>query len=145
MLMTSWLKTIRHRLGFAKRTRGTARRGRRVSPVFSLMIGNASDLNRRLQLAGIGTNIEHLEDRTLLAVDLGDAPDTSAGTGTGDYQTTAANGGPSHTVVAGLFLGDTVDGSEDGTLQNARANADDVDGALPDDEDGVLDPANDLI
>ena len=41
--------------------------------------------------------------------------------------------------MAGLFLGDTVDG-DDGTLQNATANADDVDAALPDDEDGVLDP-----
>ncbi|NQV24203.1 MAG: FG-GAP repeat protein [Rhodopirellula sp.] len=79
------------------------------------------------------------------SVDYGDAPDTAAGSGTGNYETTLANGGPSHTVVAGLFLGDTVDGSEDGSLQNARANADDVDGSLPDDEDGVLSPQTDLL
>ena len=41
--------------------------------------------------------------------------------------------------MAGLFLGATVDG-DDGTLEHAAANADDVDGALPDDEDGVLSP-----
>ena len=87
---------------------------------------------------------EILEDRTLLASDFGDAPDTRAGTASGDYQTIATNGGPSHTVVAGLFLGANVDG-DDGTLQNLRANADDVDGALPDDEDGVLSPGTDLI
>jgi len=77
-----------------------------------------------------------------LAVDLGDAPDISMATGLGDYQTLTANGGPSHTIdltQTTLFLGNSVDG-DDGTLQNARANADDVDGALPDDEDGVLSP-----
>ncbi|WP_442506610.1 GEVED domain-containing protein [Novipirellula sp. SH528] len=87
---------------------------------------------------------ECLESRMLLSADFGDAPDLSTSTGTGDYQTLLASGGPGHTVVAGLFLGDTVD-SDSGTLQNVRANADDVDGALPDDEDGVFDPANDLL
>lgn len=82
---------------------------------------------------------ERLEDRTLLAFDFGDAPDTAAGTGEGNYETLAANGGPSHTVVAGLFLGDSVD-ADSGTLQNSAATADDVDAAIPDDEDGVLAP-----
>ncbi len=73
------------------------------------------------------------------AVDYSDAPDTGAGTDEGDYQTTSANGGPSHTVVAGLFLGNSVDGTEDGTLQNAQANADDqFTSGGSDDEDGVL-------
>ena len=71
--------------------------------------------------------------------DFGDAPDTGAGTGAGNYQTLAANRGPSHTIVAGLQLGANVDG-DDGTLQNVTANADDVNGALTDDEDGVLNP-----
>ena len=79
-----------------------------------------------------------------MPVDFGDAPDTAAGTGAGNYETLAANDGPIHTIVAGLFLGDTVD-RDFGTLQNARANADDVDGALPDDEDGVLSPFTDLL
>ncbi|MCP4785256.1 MAG: hypothetical protein GY878_17030 [Fuerstiella sp.] len=73
----------------------------------------------------------------LLPIDYGDAPDNAAGTGAGNYKTTLADGGPSHMVVAGLFLGDTVD-IDDGTLQNATANADDTEDALPDDEDGVL-------
>ena len=41
-------------------------------------------------------------------------------------------------------MGPTVDG-DDGTLQNAAANADDVNGALPDDEDGLNNPAADLV
>ena len=32
-----------------------------------------------------------------------------------------------------------------GALQNAAANADDVNGALPDDEDGLTNPAADLV
>ncbi|MHC4880758.1 MAG: integrin alpha [Planctomycetota bacterium] len=74
-----------------------------------------------------------------LAADFGDAPDLGPGTGTGDYETLAENGGPSHRIVPGLYLGASVD-EDDGTLQNSRANADDVDSALPDDEDGVLNP-----
>ena len=37
--------------------------------------------------------------------DFGDAPDTTSGTGPGDYQTLAAYSGPQHALVAGLFLG----------------------------------------
>ena len=81
--------------------------------------------------------------------DYGDAPDTALNTAAGDYKTTAADGGPSHTVVAGLRLGATVD-IDDGTLQNLNADADDINGigadaddingiggTGPDDEDGV--------
>jgi hypothetical protein len=67
----------------------------------------------------IGRVVEHLEPRWLLA-DYGDAPDTSAGTGRGDYQTLLANGGPSHTVVAGLFLGARVDDDVNGVTQRRR-------------------------
>ncbi|MDA1014493.1 MAG: GEVED domain-containing protein [Planctomycetota bacterium] len=75
----------------------------------------------------------------LAEYDYGDAPDSAAGTGAGNYETVFANGGPSHRITAGLFLGNVVDG-DSGALQNSTANADDVDAALPDDEDGVLDP-----
>jgi Ca2+-binding RTX toxin-like protein len=74
-----------------------------------------------------------------LTNDYGDAPDTGIGTGTGNYKTTGVDGGANHTIVAGLFLGDTVD-ADDGSQQNARANADDVNGVGSDDEDGVLSP-----
>ena len=84
---------------------------------------------------------EPLETRVLLASDFGDAPDTGAGTGAGNYQTLASDGGPQHTTVAGLFLGDIVD-DDMGTLQNASANADDLYNPMPgevlDDEDGLL-------
>jgi hypothetical protein len=87
---------------------------------------------------------ESLEDRRLLALDYGDAPDAGVGTGQGNYSTTAADNGPSHTIVAGLRLGANID-NDSGTLQNAPANADDSDGALPKDEDGLANPVADLV
>jgi carbonic anhydrase len=83
--------------------------------------------------------LEALEERILLAVDFGDAPDTGAGTGAGNYETLLANLGPSHTVVSGLMLGANVDMELD-AQPNAQADGDDIDQALPDDEDGVFDP-----
>ncbi len=83
---------------------------------------------------------EPLEAR---AADFGDAPDTGAGTAAGNYNTLSTDNGPSHTVLAGLRMGASVD-MDDGTLQNATANADDVNLALPDDEDGLNNPAADL-
>ena len=50
----------------------------------------------------------------------------------------------SHTIVAGLRLGATVDG-DSGIAAERAANADDVNGALPDDEDGLTNPAADLV
>ena len=78
-----------------------------------------------------------------LQVDFGDAPDTAFGTSSGNYNTLASNDGPSHTIVTGLHMGASVD-ADDGTLQNATADADDVD-QIPDDEDGINNPATDLI
>lgn len=71
--------------------------------------------------------------------DYGDAPDTGTGTGAGNYQTTASDGGAAQVKIntAGLVLslGSNID-TDDGTLQNAAANADDINGT-PNDEDGV--------
>ncbi|MEY2858796.1 MAG: hypothetical protein RLZZ74_3109, partial [Cyanobacteriota bacterium] len=71
--------------------------------------------------------------------DYGDAPDASAGTGTGNYQTTAIDGGAAQVKIntAGqiLSLGSNID-TDDGSLQNATALADDNNGT-PDDEDGI--------
>ncbi len=64
--------------------------------------------------------------------------------GPGNYNTLSTDNGPSHTIVVGLKLGANVDG-DGGALQNATANADDVNGALPDDEDGLTNPAADLV
>ncbi len=85
---------------------------------------------------------EPLESRLLLAADFGDAPDLVPFTSVGNYSTLQTDNGPGHaidTTQNTLFLGASVDG-DSGTLQNANADADDIDGALPDDEDGVLDP-----
>jgi hypothetical protein len=89
------------------------------------------------------STFELLEARRLLTVDYGDAPDLGMGTGSDNYNTFATDNGPGHTIVAGLRMGPVVD-NDSGTLQNAGANADDADGALPDDEDGLVNPAADL-
>ena len=72
--------------------------------------------------------------------DYGDAPDASAGTGTGNYKTTAADGGAAQVVIdtAGqvLSIGNTID-FDDGSLQSSNADEDDIKGSVPDDEDGV--------
>lgn len=63
-------------------------------------------------------------------VDYGDAPDSP-------YPTLAANQGPSHTIVPGVFLGALVDGEPDGQ-PNANATGDDQNPPFaPNDEDGV--------
>ncbi len=85
---------------------------------------------------------ESMEQRLLLTADFGDAPDSNPGASVGNYQTQLADDGPSHNIdvtQTTLFLGATVNG-DDGTLQNAQANADDVGAAGPNDENGVLSP-----
>ena len=72
---------------------------------------------------------------TSLPRDFGDAPDSGPGAGEGNYQTTAADNGPSHVIVPGLYLGRQSPDADNGTLQNVDADADDLSGA--DDDDGV--------
>ncbi|KOR27138.1 hypothetical protein TI03_07505, partial [Achromatium sp. WMS1] len=67
--------------------------------------------------------------------DYGDAPDTSVGSGVGNYQTTQADGGPYHAYTSSLKMGSAATDSDSGTLQNVAANADDANAS--DDEDGV--------
>jgi parallel beta-helix repeat protein len=73
---------------------------------------------------------------TVIGVDYGDAPDTGAGTGPGNYKTTLSDGGPSHVIVTGLSIGTKVD-SDSSILQNVTADADNTNGT-PNDEDGVV-------
>ncbi len=70
-------------------------------------------------------------------VDYGDAPDTGAGTGIGNYNTVSTDGGASHFVAAvpTVYLGVTAPDGDSGALQNATATADDATGT--DDEDDV--------
>ncbi|MEQ1744486.1 MAG: GEVED domain-containing protein, partial [Saprospiraceae bacterium] len=62
--------------------------------------------------------------------DYGDLADGTSGTAAGDYQTTTANNGPCHTIVAGLKIGATVDAEANGQ-PSALANGDGAD------EDGI--------
>ncbi|NJN76169.1 MAG: VWA domain-containing protein [Synechococcaceae cyanobacterium RL_1_2] len=67
----------------------------------------------------------------------GDAPDTGAGTGLGNYETLDANGGANHVILPDLRIGAETD-NDDGTLQNAAADADDTNNTgSVDDEDGL--------
>lgn len=75
--------------------------------------------------------------------EFGDAPDTGAGTGTGNYRTLLSDNGPMHTIVAGLRLGAAIDG-EAIAGQSGAANGDDI-SSSPDDEDGVMSPLTDLV
>ena len=83
MRSIDWLRTACDRIGWNRRYESADRRRVRSRHVF----------------------LEPLEPRVLLVSDFGDAPDLAAGTGTGNYNTLAADSGPSHTVVAGLRLG----------------------------------------
>ncbi len=72
--------------------------------------------------------------------DYGDLPDTGAGTGAGNYETLAANGGPSHQVTSELFIGTAIDADLDGQ-PSTEASGDDSDGQ-GDDDDGVVIPSS---
>ena len=109
MLLINWLRTIAERY---HETRSTGRSRHRPARQH-----RRSAVGHRFLAA---QSVETLEDRILLALDFGDAPDTGVGTGSGNYKTLASDNGPSHTIVAGLFLGATVDG-DNGTLQNTAA------------------------
>ncbi|WP_394165832.1 GEVED domain-containing protein [Photobacterium piscicola] len=101
------------------------------------VINDASVHSVRLLFSTLGGAIFQAND-----YDLGDAPDTSTGIGSGDYQIIYDNGGAGHAfndtdsdsqndIVLGLLWD-----NDDGNLQNIAATADDLDGS--DDEDGVI-------
>lgn len=98
---------------------------------------------------GSKLRLEQLEDRRLLTGDLdfGDAPDLDLGSGPGDYRTLESDNGPRHELPDGgpaeVFMGAAVDFEAD-AIPDAMANGDDIDQALPDDEDGLSNPDLDL-
>ncbi|PQJ61595.1 L-type lectin domain-containing protein [Photobacterium angustum] len=72
---------------------------------------------------------------TVSPKDYGDAPDTGLGIGSNNYRTLASDGGAAHILDATVYLGTTAPDDDNGTLQNAAANADDNSATA--DEDGV--------
>ena len=66
---------------------------------------------------------------TIEGVDYGDAPDTVAGTATGDYETTQDNGGAAHIINPQLTIGSSID-ADNGRLQNPAASADSADDGI---------------
>ena len=83
---------------------------------------------------------EALEQRVVLAEDFGDAPDTGAGTGRGNYQTLLSDNGPRHTSTGTLRMGSLLDTEADAS-PNAAADGDD---RTNHDENGVLNPQIDF-
>jgi len=69
--------------------------------------------------------------------DYGDCPDTGSGTGAGNYQTLAADDGPSHFITSSLYLGSLEDAETNGQ-QSTNAIGDDNTGSS--DEDGITKP-----
>jgi len=73
--------------------------------------------------------------------DFGDAPDGAAGTGPSDYQTTLADGGAYHLVVAGApYFDDVSQGDQPDTEPDGQPDPLARAGASPDDEDGIQIP-----
>lgn len=70
--------------------------------------------------------------------DRGDLPDSGPGTGAGNYRTTLADNGATHTINQNLFMGTRVDAELDGQ-PNVDALRDD--NTTSDDEDGVMIPS----
>ncbi len=123
--------------------------GRSVAPLSDLDGDGVIDLavgSERDDTGGVERGAVHvLFSKARPVIDFGDAPDTSGGTGTDNYQSLSANNGPTHSIATTeftLFLGARVDGEND-AVPNARANGDDGETA-PDDEDGVIEPAQEL-
>ncbi len=76
---------------------------------------------------------------TLRTLDFGDAPHSVLGP-PWQYPTLLADNGARHGVVTGFRLGAAIDSEADGQ-PTANADGDDLNGATPDDEDGVTLPA----
>jgi len=66
----------------------------------------------------------------VLPYDLGDLPDTSGGTGSGNYQTLFADNGPNHLMTNNLYLGACVDNETNGQ-PNTEATGDNSSLLLP--------------
>ncbi|GEM_PF-2195457 len=82
------------------------------------------------------SNILKISVMNCAVYDYGDLPDVADGTtGINDYETYDSTGGPSHQIIVGLFLGDTVDAELDGYPDSLAVGDDTKDGY--DDEDGI--------
>jgi uncharacterized repeat protein (TIGR01451 family) len=116
--------------GFAAPTAGTSYLRCRVATA-------AGEVANPTGAANTG-EVEDYQVTIAQSSDYGDAPDTGAGTGQGNYNTLATDSGPSHAIVANLRLGVNAPDADAGTLQNAAATADDTSNTgSADDEDGV--------
>ena len=87
---------------------------------------------------GPGINNHGLDFGFSPPIDYGDLPDTTSGTGAGNYQTLLSDNGPRHVISSGLNLGapGVVDAETDGQ-PNATATGDDINPSTADDEEAI--------
>ncbi|HIF9505671.1 TPA: GEVED domain-containing protein, partial [Photobacterium damselae] len=74
---------------------------------------------------------------TSTAADYGDAPDSGAGIGTGNYRTLLADNGPSHTISTSLLIGTNATDEESDALGTGVTTADGDNNDATNDEDSV--------
>ena len=112
--------------------------GGEVTPLAAVSYGVAGSDPK-----GVGGDIEVFTK--CVEYDYGDLPDKANGTtGINDYETYDSTGGPSHQIIVGLFLGDTVDADIDG-FPDSLAIGDDIRDGY-DDEDGItIFPTLDIV
>ncbi|MFO1430474.1 MAG: GEVED domain-containing protein [Candidatus Competibacteraceae bacterium] len=96
-----------------------------------------------------GANNGEVEDYgvSVPGADYGDAPDTSPGTGPGNYNTVDTDNGPYHLIVTNpqVYLGSVTPDLDSGTLQNTDATADDITGAIDPNTQGIIDDEDGLV
>jgi uncharacterized repeat protein (TIGR01451 family) len=107
-----------------------------------IFVGGWYSINNKFSMTS-GTSGVYVSPNpaTEAELDFGDLPDTTSGTGAGNYQTLLANNGPRHTIGA-IQLGAAVDNETNGQ-PNGTATGDDIAGATaypPGDEAGVTLP-----
>ncbi|HIF9253909.1 TPA: GEVED domain-containing protein [Photobacterium damselae] len=74
---------------------------------------------------------------TSTVADYGDAPDSGAGIGTGNYRTLLADNGPSHTISTSLLIGTNATDEESDALGTGVTTADGDNNDATNDEDSV--------
>ncbi len=95
----------------------------------------AGTVNNIASASAGGANSPTANVTITYTADFGDLPDSGVGVGAANYRTLRADSGPSHVVIAGLFLGSLID-AETQAQQNTAADGDDSN--VSDDEDGLV-------
>ncbi len=78
--------------------------------------------------------VDEVYNLAFYGTDFADAPDSSIGTGVGNYRTNVNDDGPRHTMVQGIMLGSSIDDEPDGQVSDDAVET----SLVNNDEDGLL-------